>query len=253
MSPTNHWSYPMQASRYVRKFQSRRSLLIWNVYGKRLDGWTNDDFPSETIPGDKTSLAWKGKPLEPTRQNLVNADIDYVGNAMPPPKAVTGAYVAPDGRKIKVAPLSDEERLTLVRWVDLGCPIDLAFDPARPDRRGPGGWMVDDQRPTVALTYPRAGANAEVSRILVGMFDYDTGLDMKSFEVVADFAVDGVPAGTNLAPRFKVLPGWRWELPLATPITSLDAGKLTVSIRDHEGNLNRIERAFSVGSRSVNP
>src|SRR5262249_55777905 len=34
------------ASRYIRKFQSRRSLLIWKVYGKRLDGWTNDDFPS---------------------------------------------------------------------------------------------------------------------------------------------------------------------------------------------------------------
>src|SRR5262249_6540955 len=32
------------ASRYVRMFQSRRSLLIWKVHGKRLDGWTNDDF-----------------------------------------------------------------------------------------------------------------------------------------------------------------------------------------------------------------
>ena len=53
----------MQASRYIRKFQSRRSLLIWKVFGKRLDGWTNDDFPSETVPGDKYSLAWKGKRL----------------------------------------------------------------------------------------------------------------------------------------------------------------------------------------------
>src|SRR5262249_39283795 len=36
------WGYP-QASRYVRKFQSRRSLLVWKVYGKRLDGFDNDD------------------------------------------------------------------------------------------------------------------------------------------------------------------------------------------------------------------
>ena len=28
------------ASRYVRPFQSRRSLLIWKVFGARLDGWT---------------------------------------------------------------------------------------------------------------------------------------------------------------------------------------------------------------------
>src|ERR1043165_3506704 len=32
-----------QVSRYVRVFQSRRSLLIWKVFGKRLDGWKNED------------------------------------------------------------------------------------------------------------------------------------------------------------------------------------------------------------------
>ena len=42
------------ASRYVRMFQSRRSLLVWKIYGQRLDGWTNDDFPTETVPGDPT-------------------------------------------------------------------------------------------------------------------------------------------------------------------------------------------------------
>src|SRR5262249_43377584 len=31
------WGYP-NASRYVRKFQSRRSLLVWKIHGKRLDG-----------------------------------------------------------------------------------------------------------------------------------------------------------------------------------------------------------------------
>jgi hypothetical protein len=248
-SPTGYWSFPIQASRYIRKFQSRRSLLIWKVFGKRLDGWTNDDFPSETIPGDKNSLAWKGKPLAPTRENLANSDLDYVGSAMPPPDAVAGTCVGADGRKVKVAPLSDEDRLTLVRWIDLGCPIDLAFEPDHPDRRGSGGWMVDDQRPTVAMTYPRAGANPELSRILIGMFDYDTGLDLKSLEVVADFAVDGVPAGTNLASKFKALPDWRWELVLAKPITSLPHGKLTASIRDRQGNVTRVERTISIGNR----
>src|SRR6266511_2535362 len=40
------------ASRYVRMFQSRRSLLTWKIYGRRTDGWDNEDFPHETIAGD---------------------------------------------------------------------------------------------------------------------------------------------------------------------------------------------------------
>ena len=55
------WGYPpvigknagwrqTNASRYVRLLQARRSLLIWKVYGQRLDGWTNADHPTESIP-----------------------------------------------------------------------------------------------------------------------------------------------------------------------------------------------------------
>src|SRR5271156_6164505 len=104
---------------------------------------------------------------------------------MPPPEAVAGTYVGPDGKKIKVAPLTDEDRRTLVRWIDLGCPIDLDYDPAKPADRG-YGWMLDDNRPTLTLTYPKAGVNESLTRLLVGMHDMDTGLDMSSFQVVAD-------------------------------------------------------------------
>ena len=31
-----------------------------------------------------------------------------------------------------MAPLTDEDRRTLVRWIDLGCPIDLDYDPQQP-------------------------------------------------------------------------------------------------------------------------
>ncbi len=63
--------------------------------------------------------------------------------------------------------------------------------------------MLDDQRPTLTLTYPQAGANEPLTRILVGMHDYDTGLDLDSFQVVADFPIDGVAAGENLAQKFQ--------------------------------------------------
>src|SRR5262249_59672092 len=115
------WVY--DASRYVWKFQSRRSLLIWKVFGQRLDGFSNDDFPIEAVPGDPNSLQLKGQPLPNTPQNRSRAVLAYHGSVMPPPEAVAGTYVGPDGKKIKVAPLTPADRLTLVRWVDLGCPL----------------------------------------------------------------------------------------------------------------------------------
>jgi hypothetical protein len=226
----------LAASRYVKMMQSRRSLLVWKVFGERLDGWQNDDLPYETVPGDPTSMRQHGKPVPDTPQNRELAHIGYTGSVMPPPDAVR------DG---KVAPLSAEDRLALVRWVDLGCPIDLTHGAGQPGGRG-SGWTLDDQRPTLALAEPRAGANGPLTRVLIGVHDCGTGLDMDGFSVVADFDLAGVPAGGELAKKLKMLPDHRWELPLDRPITDLANGKLTVSVKDRQGNVTRIERTFSV-------
>jgi hypothetical protein len=218
------------ASRYIREFQSRRSMLIWKIYGERLDGWTNDDFPTEKVPGDANTLIWRGKPFANTQPNRNLADLDYLPPQCPPP----------DG---KVPALTDEEKRTFVRWIDLGCPIDLDFDSAKPQAAG-YGWMLDDNRPTLAVTEPRPNANAPLTRILVGMHDYYTGLDMKSFTATADFAIDGVMPGENLAPRFKTTSQGVWEYRLTTPIKTLDRGVLTISVRDHGGNVTRIVRTI---------
>jgi Hydrazine synthase alpha subunit middle domain len=240
------------ASRYIRKFQSRRSLLVWKIFGRRTDGWTNDDFPTETVPGNATTLQLKGKPIPNTSENRNRADLDFTGSVMPPPAAVAGNYDAPDGTKIKVAPLTDEDRLTLVRWIDLGCPIDLDYDQAHPEARG-FGWMCDDNRPTLTLTYPAPGANETLTRILVGMDDYYSGLVMDSFQVVADFPVEGLAAGENLAKRFQPVTQGVWALKLTRAITNLPKGKLTVTIKDKQGNVSRIERTFSVAPREPQP
>ena len=81
--------------------------------------------------------------------------------------------------------------------------------------------------------------------------DVYTGLDLDSFRVTADFPIDGAVAGKNLAPLFKALSENRWELTLKTPIKSLPEGKLTVAVRDKQGNWWRIERTFSVGRPKV--
>ena len=200
-------------------------LLVWKIFGQRLDGWSNDDFPTETKPGDARTLALKGEPLANTPANRNRADLDFTGSIMPPPEAVK------DG---SVKPLTDEDRLTIVRWIDLGCPIDL--DPAH-------GWMLDDQRPTLTLATPKIGSNPPLERIVIGMHDY-AGLDEKSLEVSADFPVNGVPAGTNLASQFKNSASGVWELPLS-PALSVPRGKLLVRVKDKQGNATRIERTFT--------
>jgi hypothetical protein len=227
------WGYP-NASRYIRMFQSRRSLLVWKIFGERLDGFSNDDHPSESKPGSGV-LVWKGKEVD-VQKFRHRWDLDYLPPQMPPPEAVKAG---------KVAPLSDEDRRTIVRWIDLGCPIDLDYDPLHPEKRG-HGWMCDDNRPTLTLTYPQAGANATLDRLLVGMHDYYTGLKMDSFRVVADFAIDGIPAGQNLAAKFQARTQGVWELKLAKPVTQLTKGKIEVSVEDRQGNVSRIERMFSV-------
>lgn len=239
------------ASRYIRKFQSRRSLLIWKIYGARLDGWSNDDFPTETVPGDPSTLQLHGQKIAPTPANLNRADLDFTGSIMPPPAAVAGNYRTGDGRTIRVAPLGDEDRLTLVRWIDLGCPIDLDFDPKNPGSRGQG-WMADDNRPTLALTHPQAGKNDRLSEIVIGMHDYDSGLDMASLEVRASIPMQGRRAGENLANLFQPGRTGTWRLALDQPIERLAEGSLSVQVRDRAGNVTRIDRVFSISSTGLN-
>jgi hypothetical protein len=238
------WGYP-QASRYIRMFQSRRSLLIWKVFGNRLDGFSNDDHPSEFPPGSG-QLVHAGKQLEKER-NGARLDVDFVGSQMPPPDAVAGTYEDEAGRTIKVEPLTDEDRRTLVRWIDLGCPIDLDYDPANPDRRG-FGWMCDDNRPVITITSPQPGAR-RINRIIIGLHDYYSGLDMDSLRVTANIEIDGVPSGGNLFEKlaFKESSQGVWVLALRKPIESSTSLDLTVSVKDHQGNISRIQRTVTVG------
>jgi hypothetical protein len=121
----------------------------------------------------------------------------------------------------------------------------MDYDPSRPDRRG-YGWMCDDNRPTLTVTHPQAGVNEPLSRILVGMHDYGSGLDLASFSVTADFEIDGARAGENLASRFRETEPGVWEMTLREPLVALERGTLTAKVGDRAGNVSRIERAISL-------
>ena len=224
------------ASRYVRMFQSRRSLLVWKIYGERLDGWTNDDFPTGTRARRRRTRWSSRASRSQTRKPTATA-----ATSTSPAAQCRRRTRSPAG---KVQPLTDEDRRTLVRWIDLGCPIDLDYDPEHPDERG-FGWMCDDKRPTLTLAEPVRGAK-KLQRIRLGAFDYYSGLEVDSLEVIADFPIDDAPAGENLAKRFKeTSPGsWLWEF--ARPIDVRETSTLKLRVKDKQGNQTEIVRTFSV-------
>ncbi|MGE4069578.1 MAG: hypothetical protein AB7E72_00205 [Lysobacterales bacterium] len=204
------------ASRYVRKFQSRRSLLIWKLFGQRLDGWSNADHPTESVPGNASTL--------PAGANANEADLDYTGSIMPP---------AP------VTPLTADEKLTFVRWIDLGAPIDTG-NPAY-------GYLLDDLKPTLTVSLPRAGVNtAVITRLRFGFADAHSGIDPASLSVSADFGVNGRAPGAELADLAQVVGDGIYEITLSTPLALVSNQHLQVSIRDLQGNVTRVNQAFSV-------
>jgi hypothetical protein len=180
------WGYPpvitfgpvwrqTNASRYIRMFQSRRSLLIWKLFGQRLDGWSNADHPTETTPGDPATLPVGAHPNQ--------ADLDFTGTIMPPPGG-------------GVPLLTIDEKIMFARWIDLGFPIDTA-------EGSPGdafGWFLDDLKPTLTLSKPRAGLDISgFTSLQFGMADANSGIDIDTLSVMATFTVSGRPPGSELA------------------------------------------------------
>jgi len=209
------------ASRYVRKFQSRRSLLIWKIFGQRLDGWTNLDHPTETVPGDAATL--------PAGANPNDADLDYSGDPMPPPGS-------------GVPPLSNDEKRLFARWIDLGAPIDVAET-----RGNPGmGWFLDDLRPTLTISIPRPNENIDpIDQIRFGIADANSGIDFDSLSVSASFPVAGRPAGAELSDLAQDLGDgiYRIDLGAQLPATLIDA-HVFAEVADQQGNITRVDRRF---------
>jgi len=210
------------ASRYVRMFQSRRSLLVWKVFGRRLDGWRNADHPTESVPGDAATL--------PAGADPNAADLDFTGTIMPPPGSGVPA-------------LSEDEKMTIARWIDLGAPINGGSNGT-----SPWGWFLDEVRPTLTVSVPRAGDNASpLKRVVLGVADANTGLEPGSLSLVADVPLAGRAAGQDLADLLVPLGDGRYELALAQPVDQVDDAHLLVEVSDRQGNVTRVDHRFSVG------
>ncbi|HEY2385793.1 MAG TPA: hypothetical protein VGK30_02440 [Candidatus Binatia bacterium] len=215
------------ASRYVRRFQSRRSLLVWKIFGARLDGWTNADHPTESTPGNASTLPQGADPND--------ADLDYTGSAMPPPGA-------------NVPPLTIDERMLIARWIDLGAPINVGDDGATPY-----GWFLDEIRPTLALSLPRPGADpSPVDTIRVGVADAH-GIAPGSLSVSADFVVAGRAPGAELADLAVPAGDGIVTIAIAPALTVEGEHHVRAHVADVQGNLTRVDRRFFVGEAPPPP
>jgi len=213
-------------SRYVRAFQSRRSLLTWKVFGRRLDGWTNQDHPTETTPGDPATIPGGASPNE--------ADLDFTGTMMPPPGS-------------GITPLTEDEKIMIARWIDLGCPINSGQESGH----GAFGWFLDDLKPTVELSRPRPGMNdAPVDKIRFGLTDAYSGIDLPTLSVRADFPVQGRAPLAELADLAPPGNGGVYEIALGAPLGAMTDAHVFVEVRDQQGNVARVDREFSITSAS---
>ncbi len=209
------------ASRYIRTFQSRRSLLMWKIMGRRLDGWSNADHPTESVPGVAATL--------PAGANPNLADIDYTGTIMPPPGS-------------GVPPLNDDEKMMFARWIDLGAQIDSP-DPQLKSM----GLFADDIKPVLTVASPRAGPSKFTLRELrLGLYDNYSGINISSLSVKANIGINGKPPGTELAGDFTTVDGAVWTLALNPVLGGIRYAKLTVRVKDLAGNESVLERVFSV-------
>ncbi|NUM54136.1 MAG: hypothetical protein HUU46_10870 [Candidatus Hydrogenedentes bacterium] len=212
------------ASRYIRMFQSRRSLLVWKIFGERLDGWKNKDHPTEKIPGDRNSLKYGVDPND--------CDLDYTGTIMPPPDS-------------GVPPLSEEQKMLIVRWIDLGCPIDLTKGT---DNKG-FGWYLDDLRPTLTVSSPRPGANpgGPLSVIRIGVADANSGIKNGSLSVKCDAQIVAARnPGDELADYFQLVGDGIYQYTLPEPIPVGTETVLHVQVSDKQGNVTWADVEFSV-------
>ncbi len=225
ISPKGDWYWP-QVTRYIRAGQARQSLLAWKIFGKRLDGRRNEDRPTESVPGNPATI--------PFGYNFYDCDLDYTGEQMPPPSSGIA--------------LSWEERMKIIRWIDIGSPIDISVINTNLGYKSYAGFLEDDLRPTLSLlpSVAQAAKDRKLSRLVIGTYDLESGINPNSLIVTMNRAIGAFPAGTNLASAVTISNGGTVTINLPTPIDLIDGeSSIFIEVRDQANHATRIERTYS--------
>ena len=179
-------------------------------------------------------LAWKvlGARLDGRANDTRGGDIDFT----------------PDPAHADL--LTWDEKATLIRWIDLGAPIDTCAWPGHPCGTPTWGWFEDDLRPTLWASPTVASARAgPVSAVTVAAYDLESGLAAGTLSLTFDVAIGGQPAGTNFAAGVSPANGATVSVALPASVDLAASGAtMTASIADVAGHVTRIVRTFSASS-----
>ena len=230
ISPSGDWYWP-QVTKYIRAGQARQSLLVWKIFGRRLDGRANSDRPSPSDPSNPATI--------PSGLSFYDCDLDYTGDVMPP---------------VGSPALTWDERMKIARWVDLGAPIDLTGVNFSVSLKSYAGYLEDDLRPTVALvpSVEQAVKERRLTRFVIGAYDLESGINPATLSVTLDRAVGSFPAGTNIAANATITNGGTVIVNLPTPIDLLSgAVNVAVEVRDNAGHTTRELRTYSRGASTA--
>jgi hypothetical protein len=139
-------------------------------------------------------------------------------------------------------PLTIDEKMTFARWIDLGCPIDTAVTDGSPGF----GWFLDDLKPTLHVSVPRPGFNPDPVHLLrVGIADANSGIDLATLSLTADFPLEGRPPGAELADLAVEQADGVYAILLSQPLPELTGAMVFAEVADHQGNVTRVARRFS--------
>jgi hypothetical protein len=152
--------------------------------------------------------------------------------------------------------LSDKEKRSIARWVDLGGPIDF------PQTDG-FGYTDDSQLPIINLASPSNGINSVNKEIMIGFHDTKSGIDWKSL-VLKYYSVEDSIKFSKSNSLMKTISSLRKrdvyinqktqinsKGVLKLPLASLGLSKqkeyiLEVTIKDTVGNRNIATTRFSI-------
>jgi len=130
--------------------------------------------------------------------------------------------------------LTDKEKRTIARWVDLGSPVDF------PQTDGMG-YTDDYQLPVVNIYTPSVGAN-NGTLLKVGFNDAKSGVDWNTLEV-SYYRVGSVEQAVAVNAASDVD-----DKNILTKNLALGAGEyvVTVSVKDNAGNIGTASRRFTI-------
>lgn len=127
-----------------------------------------------------------------------------------------------------VPPLTTDEKMTIARWIDLGCPINFGQESGH----GTWGWFLDDLRPALTISSPRPGVTTTVSEICFGAADAYTGINPASLIVRATFPVAGRAPWSELRDLVRQSGDGIYSLPVSPALTTAQDARVYVAIKD---------------------